>query len=94
LIQPITVRITSREKRFSNNTKNDKIIVNRNNLIKIPKSPALGCKQRHVMPNVLLFNARSIFKKKPKLVVVIEQHKSDIILETETWLTDDVPTNQ
>jgi exonuclease III len=30
-------------------------------------------------------------KKTPELVVVIEQHKSDVILVTKTWLTNDVP---
>lgn len=46
---------------------------------------------RNVLPDVLLLNARSVFNKKDELAVLIDQHKSDLVMVTETWLTENVP---
>ena len=43
-----------------------------------------------LLPKFLLVNARSIFNKKEELEVIISHDKPDVILITETWLSDSV----
>ena len=44
-----------------------------------------------LLPKFLLINARSILHKKEELEVVISHDRPDVILITETWLSDSVP---
>jgi hypothetical protein len=67
--------------------------VNRNcsssNLIRIPRLKAVKTKQ--VLPNILSLNARSILTKTDELALVIHNQKSDIVMVSETWLSDVIP---
>ena len=48
-------------------------------------------KRRNCLPNVLLFNARSICSKISEVEIAISMHKSDIVFVTETWLNHNIP---
>ena len=61
---------------------------NRTNLIRIQTKSA---KIKQVLPNILSLNARSILKKTEDLAHVIHNYKSDIVMVSETWLSDDIP---
>ena len=67
--------------------------VNRNcsssNLIRIPRLKSVKTKQ--VLPNILSLNARSILTKTDELALVIHNQKSDIVMVSETWLSDVIP---
>ena len=85
----IPVRITyhprGRLRRCHNNSRN---------LVKIvPTSSHLQSrkKRRNCLPNVLLFNARSICSKISEVEIAINMHKSDIVFVTETWLNHNIP---
>ena len=46
-----------------------------------------------VAPSLLLFNARSIWPKFDEFCLTILKFKLEIVLMTETWLTDRVDDN-
>ena len=46
---------------------------------------------KRVLPNILYLNARSLFNKIDELSVIINQQNADVIMVTETWLTDAIP---
>ena len=43
-----------------------------------------------MLPNILSLNARSTLKKTEDLAHVIHNYKSDIVMVSETWLSDDI----
>ena len=47
-------------------------------------------KRRNCLPNVLLFNARSICSQISEVEIAINMHKSDIVFVTETWLNHNI----
>ena len=66
-------------------------IRNCQNLLKIPISITSTDAVKRVLPNILTFNARSILNKMDELAITIHNHNSDIVMVTETWLSDDIP---
>ena len=66
-------------------------IRNCQNLLKIPISITSTDAVKRVLPNILTFNARSILNKIDELAITIHNHNSDIVMVTETWLSDDIP---
>ena len=63
----------------------------RNNLANIPILRPSRQNIKHTLPNILLFNARSLFNKIDELTIIINQQNADVIMVTETWLTDVIP---
>jgi hypothetical protein len=62
-----------------------------NNLVNILISRPCRQNIKHTLPNILLFNARSLFNKIDELMIIISQQNADVIIVTETWLTDGIP---
>jgi exonuclease III len=60
-------------------------------LVNIPISRPSRQNVKHTLPNILLFNARSLFNKIDELMIIINQQNADVIMVTETWLTDAIP---
>ena len=46
----------------------------------------ISCNVKHTLPNILLFNARSLFNKIDELTIIINQQNADVIMVTETLL--------
>ena len=44
-----------------------------------------------MLPNIVSFNARSILTNTDELALVIHNQKSDIVMVSETWLSDVIP---
>lgn len=63
----------------------------RNNLVNIPISRPTRTNIKHTLPNILLFNARSLLNKIDELMIIINQQNADVIMVTETWLTNAIP---
>ena len=61
------------------------------NLIKIPITTTSTNAVKRLLLNILSFNARSIINKIDELTVTIHNHKSDIVMVTERWLSENVP---
>ena len=49
-----------------------------------------SAKIKQVLPNILSLNERYILKKTEDLAHVIHNYKSDIVMVSETWLSDDI----
>ena len=63
------------------------------NLVHIPLKE--NCKKSAVkksLPNVMLLNARSLINKANEPAILIDKHNCDITSVTETWLTNNVPS--
>ena len=84
MAQTINVRITSRSRRGHST-----ITRNYTNLIRIQRTKSV--KTNKTLPNILSLNARSILKKTDELAHVIYKHNSDVVMVSETWLSDDIP---
>jgi hypothetical protein len=61
------------------------------NLINIPITKTTNAALDGSLPKFLLLNARSILNKKEELEVIISQCSPDVVMITETWLSDIVP---
>ena len=84
MAQTINVRITSRSRRGHST-----ITRNYTNLIRIQRTKSV--KTNKTLPNILSLNARSIFQKTDELAHVVYKHNSDVVMVSETWLSDDIP---
>ena len=87
MAQTIQVRISFRA-RHSYRRGYPPVTRNRTNLIRIQTKSA---KIKQVLPNILSLNVRSILKKLKIWAHVIHNYISDIVMVSETWLSDDIP---
>ena len=60
-------------------------------MINVPITKTTRCAPNGSLPKFLLVNARSILNKNEELEVIISQDRPDVVLITETWLSERVP---
>ena len=60
-------------------------------MINVPITKTTRCAPNGSLPKFLLVYARSILNKNEELEVIISQDRPDVVLITETWLSERVP---